>query len=334
MTSESVARRLHTAASTDAALASDLHAAYRGRHEVLDALWWRAHPLTETPGGRPDPAADLPRLQAAVYSRTRAASPDGESEQQLRDLTNLLRQDAVDLDEVLLRFREARALPRVSPRDARPAAASGLTEAGDPPSGTAGAFAVEARESGPSAPAHGRFPRMFRGPGVRRTLLLLAAGVVAGAVAVGAVVALVPRGGPATGSVDEALASASPGLVQLFDQPLIPDQAAIDLGPEFRRDSIHSMFVERETSSFVYVARRGEDLYCIILRSQGEQGASVCVGLGELARRGLTLTATVPVNPFTLGKDSLEQAGALADVTIRLDTNGNVTSETVPHPTS
>ncbi|MEB0307608.1 hypothetical protein QN345_20160, partial [Cryobacterium sp. 10I1] len=92
-------------------------------------------------------------------------------------------------------------------------------------------------------------------------------------------------GGPVSGPGTEPAASASPGLLALFDQPPIPDQTTIDLGPEFRRDSIHAMFVERETSSFVYVARRGDDLYCVILRTQGQQGASACVGLAELARR-------------------------------------------------
>ncbi|MEC5148459.1 hypothetical protein [Cryobacterium sp. GrIS_2_6] len=313
MTTESVTLRLHAAASADAALASDLRAAYRGRHDVLDALWWRAHPLTGTPGGRPDPARELPRLQAAVYARP---GPDGslaESERRLHDLTAQLRQDATDLDAVLALFPDGADSPdTVHSRGTRPLGAAGTSDA-----------------DATAPPA-----RAFRNPTRRRSVLLVAAGFLVGGIAVATASAMLPHGGPASGLAAEQAASASPGLLALFDQPPIPDQTTIDLGPEFRRDSIHAMFVERETSSFVYVARRGDDLYCVILRSQGQQGASACVGLAELARRGLTLTATVPVNPFTLGKDSLEPAGALADVTIRVSTDGVVSSETAPHPTS
>ncbi|WBM80938.1 hypothetical protein KIV56_06495 [Cryobacterium breve] len=317
MTSESVALRLHAEASADAALASALRAAYRGRHDVLDALWWRAHPLAVTPGGRPDPAAELPRLQSAVYARPGPTGSAVESERRLHALTAQLRQDESDLDAVLVLFRDAvrsgGALPRPAP--------------GTPPApGVPG--------SPGAADATVRAPRALRTRTLRRSALLVAAGVLVGGIAVAMASVVLPHGGPASGPGTEPAASASPGLLALFDQPPIPDQTTIDLGPDFRRDSIHAMFVERETSSFVYVAaRRGDELYCVILRTQGQQGASACVGLAELARRGLALTATVPVNPFTLGKDSLEPAGALADVTIRVSTDGVVSSETAPHPT-
>ncbi len=316
MTSESGAHRLSIAAAADAALASALRDAYRGRHDVLDALWWRCHPLTQSPAGRPDPAAELPPLQAEVYSRIRPDSPTGDGEQRLRALTDRLRRDAADLDEVLLLFRDEPALPRVAP--------------------TFGTAALPVVEDAPGdlGPANRGRPRTLGGPGLRRTLLLLAAGAIVGAIAVGAVSALVRQGGSATRSADEVAASASPGLVRLFNQPPVPDQTTIDLGRGFRPDSIRAMFVEKETSSSVYVARRGDDLYCVILRTQGQQGARACVGLAELARRGMDLTVTVPVNPFTLGKDSLHEADALADVTIRVSTDGDVTSETAPHPAS
>lgn len=316
MTSESVAHRLSIAAATDAALASALRDAYRGRHDVLDALWWRCHPLTQSPAGRRDPAAELPPLQAEVYSRMRPDSPIGDGERRLRALTDRLRRDAADLDEVLLLFRDGPALPPVAPAFGTAALPSVRNAPGD------------------LGPGNGTPPRTFGGPGLRRTLLLFAAGAVIGAITVGAVSALVRQGGSATRSANEATSAASPGLVRLFNQPPVPDQATIDLGPGFRPDSVREMFIEKETSSSVYVARRGDDLYCVILRTQGQQGARACVGLAELARRGMDLTVTVPVNPFTLGKDSLQEAGALADVTIRVSTDGDVTSETAPHPAS
>ncbi|TFC21550.1 hypothetical protein E3O19_00100 [Cryobacterium algoritolerans] len=119
MTLKTVAGRLETAAGTDPGLLIALRAAYRGRHDVLDALWWRAHPLSLTPGGRPDPLVGLGAEQAAVYSRTRVDGPRSEvadpdtgepvsatsSEHRLRELTRLLAQDAAALDLVLVSFR-------------------------------------------------------------------------------------------------------------------------------------------------------------------------------------------------------------------------------------
>ena len=119
MTLKTVAGRLETAAETDPGLVIALRAAYRGRHDVQDALWWRAHPLSRSPGGHPDPLVGLGAEQAAVYSRSRidgplseVADPDtGEpvtatlGEHRLRELTRLLAQDAAALDLVLVSFR-------------------------------------------------------------------------------------------------------------------------------------------------------------------------------------------------------------------------------------
>ncbi|TFD49051.1 hypothetical protein E3T33_00790 [Cryobacterium sp. TMT1-2-1] len=67
MTQEILAQRLWTAAQNDSGLLTRLRSAYRGRFDVRDALWWRANPLAPTPSGRPDPAAELFELKAAVY---------------------------------------------------------------------------------------------------------------------------------------------------------------------------------------------------------------------------------------------------------------------------
>jgi len=67
VTQEILAQRLWTAAQNDSDLLTGLRSAYRGRFDVRDALWWRANPLAPTPSGRPDPAAELIELKAAVY---------------------------------------------------------------------------------------------------------------------------------------------------------------------------------------------------------------------------------------------------------------------------
>jgi hypothetical protein len=128
-----VAQRLWTDARADAHLLGRLRAAYRGHGEVVDALWWRANPLTHTPDCRPDPASELAPLVERVYSRPVDSDARGgpeplvefvdpismhvvtatESGRTLRTLTLRLGEDAKALDELLERFdtREAGARP-------------------------------------------------------------------------------------------------------------------------------------------------------------------------------------------------------------------------------
>ena len=98
------AGHLREAAQADAALHAVLRRDYPGRHDVLDALWWRAHPLMESPAGRPDPAAELPSLQAAVYSRARSAESASDDDERLAALQRTLGRDTADLDELLEQY--------------------------------------------------------------------------------------------------------------------------------------------------------------------------------------------------------------------------------------
>lgn len=73
--SESPAERLLEQASGDPEFEAKLRAGYHGRHDVLDALWWAAHPLTSTPRGVANPASALRDLQRAAFSRSVAETP-------------------------------------------------------------------------------------------------------------------------------------------------------------------------------------------------------------------------------------------------------------------
>lgn len=70
-----VAERLLVRCDHDPEFEVRLRNAYDGRHDVLDALWWAAHPLTRTPHGAPDPAGELRELQRAAFSRSATESP-------------------------------------------------------------------------------------------------------------------------------------------------------------------------------------------------------------------------------------------------------------------
>ena len=60
------ALRMLQLASADPQAAAALNNSYHGRHAVADALWWRAHALTEAPSGAVDPAFERSRLQSAA----------------------------------------------------------------------------------------------------------------------------------------------------------------------------------------------------------------------------------------------------------------------------
>ncbi|HEU4807751.1 MAG TPA: hypothetical protein VFT01_05775 [Homoserinimonas sp.] len=99
----------------DPAFEAALRAAYHGRHDVLDALWWAAHPLTDSPRGVADPARGLLELQRAVFSRAAADSPMvevtdpetgamrrlRESEHRLQEAERTISGDAQHLTDVL-----------------------------------------------------------------------------------------------------------------------------------------------------------------------------------------------------------------------------------------
>ena len=65
---------LYALLSRDAHALAALRAVYSGSNDVLDAVWWREHPLADTPDGRPDPARVLDRLKARAFSRVGSAA--------------------------------------------------------------------------------------------------------------------------------------------------------------------------------------------------------------------------------------------------------------------
>ena len=120
---DNLALQLRAAAERDDALHvaldqefADLNGSSRDTQDVLDALWWAAHPLRPTPIGRTDPAVYLIELQAAVFSRAAVPEPQVErieaglivrataSEHRLRQLTLNLAARAAAVDHLVTRF--------------------------------------------------------------------------------------------------------------------------------------------------------------------------------------------------------------------------------------
>lgn len=85
---------------SDPAYERALRRSYRGRHDVLDALWWAAHPLTES-AGLADPAVEVKELQRAAFARTSDPVLASENLRRLQEAQNHVAEDARLLADAL-----------------------------------------------------------------------------------------------------------------------------------------------------------------------------------------------------------------------------------------
>jgi hypothetical protein len=141
-------------------------AAYRGRHDVRDALWWAAHPGTTAPSGAADPTLELQRLRSAAFSRegqesdwVDAALPSGGTHRVRRaealalDCEARIEQDRADL-RALLAALAGRPDESVAGEEAWRERDAGVAEESAAESAAAdpGGFAVS-MATGPGSPA-------------------------------------------------------------------------------------------------------------------------------------------------------------------------------------
>ncbi len=102
----------------DPARLARLRELYTGRHDALDALWWRLHPRETSPRGVADPVIERDGLQRQAFSREGETAPTLEQrdvitgaairltadEHRLRELDAHLSEDARALDAAVARF--------------------------------------------------------------------------------------------------------------------------------------------------------------------------------------------------------------------------------------
>lgn len=99
-------------AVSDATFRARVETQYSGRHAVLDALWWRAHPLDPAPGGAPSPREGLRTLRTIVYSAPKPGASSATDAARLASLEAALTADDRSIEEAVARARE-----RQSPQD-------------------------------------------------------------------------------------------------------------------------------------------------------------------------------------------------------------------------
>jgi hypothetical protein len=310
-TRAATAERLWTGSQSDAGLLADLRTAYRGRFDVVDALWWRAHPLVPTPSGVTDPAAELETLAAAVYSRGSALEPlvdfvdpvsgrtvrATENGRRLRMLTIALAEDAIALDT---------AIEYVSERlDLRP---------------------HRQQPSEPYAPSAGSVTSPSSAQRVRRTIrprLRIAALALAGVVLAGV--------GISTAILKQATdADVGAGVLQIFtDHARYPVGITPDLGDRFNPESIRSVTPPgaAEAGYALYVAQNIDGDFCVVLRNLDRILDTRCASAVEIASTGLRLDAVVIPPP---SPTESSRSPTLIDVTVIWTTKGEFAASFTP----
>jgi hypothetical protein len=334
-------QRLWTDAQTNVHLLGQMRACYCGRHDVLDALWWRAHPSTRSPGGEPDPATGLPELMVEVYSRRVLSEPltefvDPVSDQTvratasgraLRGLTMDLTRDAAALDAVLEQFgqfseqAQARHVVPPGPRTA---------------------------DVSPPTPPHRPRTRSPRpGPPARHAAAkFAAAAVVVGVVALTAFFALtggigemlLPGFGPGTSSPTAGTGSASADSTaaarddafRIFDTPTqYTTGIAALLGPEYLPLTMRRIphAAAALTGLHMFAVQRTDGAFCLILLQPKDETDVACATRGSIQQHGLRLRAiVVPEDPAS----AYPQPFKPVDATIEWDRSGAFTAEFEP----
>lgn len=298
------AEQVWAAAHTDAALLAALRLAYP-HGDVLDALWWRAHPLTPTPDGLPDPAAALSALQAAVYSRPAASAPpiDRDDVDRLRALERQLAAYDRALDVVLDSALDA----------ARVGSALAEPDNGFLTSVTAAVTTPEAAAASPY--------RRGRRAALLAAAVLLGVGVTIGVQAVASPpgqISVAPSPSP---TVDRE------NLLHVFSYP--SEYPVIDLGPTYRSDSVrnHTTSDPDAVGFGIYFAQRASDqLYCLVVQNADTTGSAACDTNDGIRKSGLQLRVVVDV----LAPMAYTSEVGLTDVTITLSPTGVLTTDFDP----
>lgn len=287
-------------ASEDAAWLAVLRDAYHGRHDVLDALWWAAHPLTESPQGRPDPASGVAELQRAVFSRSAAQEPRVEftdpvtgargrlsrSEARLRELQGQLDADAAQLWQALAAL-EPKPLP------AAPASASDKEFAtGEPPDAGQATTSEpgDGAAAGPGVPGRRKTRAITIGLAIAVAALLLPGipNLVAGLSGESPAQPAVPENTP-DASTMTAGGTIQPPLDLLADPS---QEVAVPLESGGVLPVMHNFRVLPQLMEHVtwYLANGEEGDICLLATTVGGTSASSCASTDDFRRRGLSLS--------------------------------------------
>ncbi|MCU1482300.1 MAG: hypothetical protein JWQ19_3086 [Subtercola sp.] len=302
----------------DSDVEAALRLAYAGRHDVADALWWRGHPLRDSPSGTVHPAAERAVLQAEVFSRNGSEV----SQAALLELEQQLLRDAAAVDRAVQDARPAidAASERAARREAqahRVRQAEGLPSASGGPSSGRSPSAADAERSrddperddpdgsypdGSEVAASGAIARWRRRSQVWMYTavacgVLLLAGV--GLVVVqqlspqsGAGFALLPgEAGTAIPTPSQTLSGATRGLTIFSDPSLAPSIPPANIDPYYQPDSLRLLGVANSFLTVYAVENRINQPCLLAVYTDGTQSAT-CVTPEEFTSMGIELRIT------------------------------------------
>lgn len=321
---------LHALLADDETARRALTDAYTGPHDILDAVWWREHPLTPTPEGRPDPAAARAALQKRAFAPgvseplVEVVDADSgevvrvpESAARLVALEGRLRSNAAALDKALVDARPAldaataRRAPAAAPAPtpvaktsasgSAPDAAHGSAPDPAPSSGSAETHTAAAAPT-PTLETWRRRSQLWMWTAVAAGLLLLAGVGIAVAQqlsptanvfgrSAGSIVD--PSGSPATSSADPAATTTAlpPGLTIFEDPSLAPSIPPQNIDPYYKPESLRLLGVA-DSELTVYAVENRIDQPCLLaVYVDGTQSAT-CVTKQEFASMGIELRIT------------------------------------------
>ncbi|WP_146078148.1 hypothetical protein [Subtercola sp. Z020] len=305
---------LHALLVDDETARRALTDAYTGPHDILDAVWWREHPLTPTPEGRPDPAAARVALQKRAFAPgvseplVEVLDADSgevvcvpESAARLVALEGRLRSDAAALDKALVDARPAldAATARRAPAATPAPTPTPVVKA--PASGSAETHTAAAAPT-PTLETWRRRSQLWMWTAVAAGLLLLAGVGIAVAQqlsptanvfgrSAGSIVD--PSGSPATSSADPAATATAlpPGLTIFEDPSLAPSIPPQNIDPYYKPESLRLLGVA-DSELTVYAVENRIDQPCLLaVYVDGTQSAT-CVTKQEFASMGIELRIT------------------------------------------
>lgn len=268
----------------DPQAAARLRSHYRGRHEVLNALWWRMHPLEPSPRGQVDPATARRELALEVFSR--AAQPGLETE--LLRLDELLERDERDLDDAIRRFHvESEQQSRAEAEAAGAEAAACAGRSGADPQGE-----QELEASVWRMAEGGGAPRQTRWLVVAAGLLVLA--VATTSFALGGRLATSDR---SVSPSDSVLGERDDPLARFDREQTEDDRPSAMLPFDYLEESTRRLLpgdlVGLSADYVIFGARTTDDLVCLVLAFPDDRIASTCVSVEELRSDGVRVSSNV-----------------------------------------
>lgn len=257
------AEDLYLRARADPPFLQAVRDAYTGRHDVLDALWWQAHPTDAAPSGAPSPVVALSELKHRLFAADGELLGDEEATQEMRDLEAQIAVDQLAIQNAIAVATRGNTAP---PFDETPGRPRDEVDTDSVPLATR-----------------------------RMRAVLVASGIVA-ALVCGLII-----GNQARGSTESDAPLAA--LEVFEREQVLEDLPVQTMPKTLRTESFRELLPARFswTRHTVYVATDMRDMVCLIALTSEQAHVSTCAREEEFPDEGLQLSWLGTVESQDLG---------------------------------